>query len=165
MNLVLMRHGLAEPRERHHDSDSDRNLTNEGRLKLMQFIPLIHPWFPKPDRLLTSPAIRTQQTAEILCDILHVNRDEIQVDPLILNGSAGEIVSQLVEMDLPSCLWIVGHQPTLGQLLSVLIGLDVFRGFHMSPGDCALVSFQDKPDINEGRLLSYASPRLIDRSM
>jgi len=162
MNLVLMRHGLAEPRERHHDSDSDRNLTEEGRRKLLQFIPLIHPWFPKPDIVFTSPAMRTCQTAAILCDIFHVSEDVIQTNPLVLDGSAGEIISWLAGMVLPSCLWIVGHQPTLGQLLSVLIGLDVFQGFHMSPGDCALVSFQDTPDIHKGHLLSYASPRLLD---
>lgn len=162
MNLVLMRHGFAEPRDRHHDSDADRNLTEEGRNKLMQFLPIIHPWFPGPGQILISPTVRTRQTAEILCNILKVPTSDIMADPLIQDGSAGEIVSRLTEMTRPDNLWIIGHQPTLGQLLSVLIGLDVFRGFHMSPGDCALIAFQELPDINKGRLLSYASPRLLD---
>jgi phosphohistidine phosphatase len=162
MNLILMRHGLTEPRNRNHDSDAEWNLTQEGRTILNQFVPLIHPWFPIPEKMIISPALRTRQTAEILCEKLKIPQSRIVSDSLILHGSAGEIASRLSESHNPNTVWIVGHQPTLGQLLCALIGLDVFKGFHMKPGDCAFLWFSEKTDINNGRLLSYASPDLVD---
>jgi len=163
MNLVIMRHGQAESRNRYHDSDADRNLTDEGIEKLKKFMTIINPWFPKPENIVISPTRRTQQTAEILCNILKISPLTILTNPLILNGSAGEIISFLQEEPLPENLWIIGHQPTLGQFLCALIGLDVFKGFQFKPGDCACIEFPGKPGANQGRLISYASPDLTER--
>lgn len=165
MNLVIMRHGQAEARNRSHDSDADRNLTKEGSETLKNFISTIDPWFPKPEKIITSPTRRTQQTAEILCKHLKISPFIVLTDPMILNGSAGEIISFLEDESLPENLWIIGHQPTLGQFLCALIGLDVFKGFQFKPGDCAYVKFPDKPGVNQGRLISYASPDLIERNL
>lgn len=163
MNLVIMRHGQAESRNRGHESDADRNLTDEGREKLKNFIAMINPWFPKPEKIIISPTRRTQQTAEILCNTLKIKPLIIFTNPLIFNGSAGEIISFLEEESLPENLWIIGHQPTLGQFLCALIGLDVFKGFQFKPGDCAFIKFPGKPCASQGRLISYASPDLTER--
>jgi|GEM_PF-1362760 len=163
MNLVIMRHGQAETRNRHHASDSDRNLTDEGIDKLKRFITIMNPWFPKPESIIISPTCRTLQTAEILCENLKISQSVILTNPLVLNGSAGEIISFLEDEPLPDNLWIIGHQPTLGQFMCALIGLDVFKGFQFKPGDCAYIKFFDKPAANQGRLISYASPDLTER--
>ncbi len=157
-----MRHGLTEARNRHHDNDSDRNLTPEGRNTLKQFVPLIQPWFPVPDTLIVSPAVRTRQTAEILCEMMKIPATGLVSDPLILHGSAGEIACWLYDTDLLETVWIVGHQPTLGQLFCAYMGLDLFKGFHMKPGDCTFLRFSETPEIKKGHLMSYASPDLIN---
>ncbi|MDD3807164.1 MAG: histidine phosphatase family protein [Candidatus Marinimicrobia bacterium] len=160
MNLVLMRHGIAELRSRHHESDTDRNLTDEGRKQLLAFFPYLYPLFPKPNEIFVSPAVRTWQTAALLCDSFKIPESQISKNALLQDGSVGEIVSWLKALKVLQSLWIIGHQPTLGQLLCSFIGLDVFKGFQMKQGDCALITFFETFDVNKGRLICYASPLL-----
>lgn len=64
MEFYLIRHGLAEQLE-NHINDLDRKLTKEGKKRVKNVAKFISKFFPSPDLLLTSEALRSIETAEI----------------------------------------------------------------------------------------------------
>ena len=122
MRLTLLRHGIAED---HAATDFDRALTAVGAAQLERVLDGLCAGGWVPGAILHSPLVRTTQTAAA------VARRFPRV-PIVA-------VSELAEDDLGAILhaaspWVepllVGHQPTLGELLAELIGA--------SPGTTAL---------------------------
>jgi len=114
--LILLRHGQATP-ETAHPEDFERPLTARGheevaaaarRLKLQQRV---------PDQILTSPALRTLTTANIVAEQLGLSPEQvIAVDDLYLAGP------ETVWLQLTRCaadrrtILICGHNPGLSEL-------------------------------------------------
>ncbi|WP_225409128.1 SixA phosphatase family protein [Stigmatella hybrida] len=106
--LLLVRHAIAE--EEHRLGDEFRALTPEGRAafrkharKLAQLTPLIG--------VLTSPLVRTVQTAEILAEAFGLS--QVEVHPALLPGPrAHKHIVKLAREVGPG--WaLVGHNPGL----------------------------------------------------
>ena len=74
----------------------------------------LRPRLPEDTRVLVSPAVRTQQTARALTE-------HFQTLPDIAPGA--DVSAILAAIDWPSStnLLLVGHQPWLGRLASLLI--------------------------------------------
>ncbi|MGH7674557.1 MAG: SixA phosphatase family protein, partial [Gemmatimonadales bacterium] len=69
MQLLIVRHAIAQDRDEHATSgqdDSLRSLTREGRVKMRQAAKGLHRLVKTLDVLATSPLARAAQTAEIL---------------------------------------------------------------------------------------------------
>ena len=71
MRLFLVRHGSAE--EKAGRADSERALTQEGRHEVASVCPAIAAALEPPTRLLSSPYLRAEQTAEILRETLGIS--------------------------------------------------------------------------------------------
>lgn len=123
MDLILWRH--AEAHE-HPDpllgcqgdpKDLARRLTPRGEKQALRMAAWLDRQLPAVARVLTSPAQRAEQTAIALgrkykvCEVLAPGGD-----PLALLALA-----QWPQGKLP--LLVVGHQPTLGQVIARLLGL------------------------------------------
>lgn len=63
VNLVIMRHGDAEPLQ---SQDSQRQLTGRGRADVSQMALWLSRHYPGFDRVFCSPYLRTCQTAELM---------------------------------------------------------------------------------------------------
>ncbi len=61
VNLVIMRHGEAEP---HSSQDSQRQLTAKGRDEVTQMAIWVSQHYQAFDLVLCSPYVRTRQTAD-----------------------------------------------------------------------------------------------------
>ena len=116
MDLILWRH--AEAQEPEGDmTDLDRALTRRGDKQAARMAAWLDRQLPEGTRILASPAVRTEQTVRArgrkyrLCDELRP-------------GASPEQLLQLVGWPLAKApVLVVGHQPTLGETISRVLGL------------------------------------------
>lgn len=116
MDLILWRHAEAHDAEA-GDNDLSRTLTPRGDKQAARVAAWLDRQLPDATRVLVSPAVRAEQTARALGRKYKL-REELQpggtVDDLLrLAGWPGGRIPVLV----------VGHQPTLGQTIARLLGL------------------------------------------
>ena len=122
MNLFLLRHGLAAERNiPGFQRDSDRPLTPEGRKKtagLAAGLKHLHLSF---DLIITSPYVRARQTAEVVAQILKL-RKQVELSKDLTPGSSPRpLIEQLRSGRPMDDVLLVGHEPDLSRLISVLV--------------------------------------------
>lgn len=123
LELVLLRHGIAEPRGRGVE-DRQRALTPEGRLRTQSVCQRACQLGLRAGALVSSPLVRARQTGEIavaagLAPSLACN------EALAPGGDPWPMLQALwatSEGGFPRRLILVGHEPDLGQLACRLLG-------------------------------------------
>lgn len=111
MDLLLWRHAEAEDGE----DDLRRQLTVRGQKQARVMAKWIAAHQPKDLRIIVSPAVRTQQTAEAL---------KLPFETLRKIGPEACVSELIAASGWPAAsgsVLIVGHQPSLGRLASLLL--------------------------------------------
>ena len=111
MDLLLWRHAEAEDGE----DDMKRRLTERGERQARRMAEWLRENQPKDLRIIVSPAIRTQQTAEALKLPFETHR---KIGP---EACVSELIAACGWHDVQGSVLIVGHQPSLGHLASLLL--------------------------------------------
>jgi len=111
MDLLLWRHAEAED----GDDDMLRRLTERGQKQAKTMAEWIRAHQPKDLRIIVSPAVRTQQTAEAMDLPFETNR---KIGP---NACVSELIAASGWPDAAGSVLIIGHQPTLGRMASLLL--------------------------------------------
>ena len=111
MVLLLWRHAEAED----GDDDMLRRLTERGQKQAKTMAEWIRSHQPKDLRIIVSPAVRTQQTAEAMDLPFETNR---KIGP---NACVSELIAASGWPDAAGSVLIIGHQPTLGRMASLLL--------------------------------------------
>jgi phosphohistidine phosphatase len=120
MQVVLLRHGPAEERDpRRWPSDDDRPLTKDGGDETRRAIRGLARLKLGIDLVVSSSAARAKGTAEIAHDELGVRRAILYWKELSPGTAAAPVMHRLSE-EVPASRFpiLVGHEPTLGELLS-----------------------------------------------
>jgi phosphohistidine phosphatase len=118
MEIQLLRHADAETRAA---TDVERPLSDRGVRQASEVARFLKEHPTVPAVILTSPAVRTVQTAEILGRELGV---EVIRCPWALPGMGVE--EALLELKVYGHLkrvMLVGHQPDLSELIAFLLGM------------------------------------------
>ena len=111
MDLLLWRHAEAEEGE----DDLARRLTEHGRKQAKVVAKWLRGHRPQALRVIVSPAVRAQQTAEAL----KLSSETVaSVGPA---ASAEDIVAASGWPHASEAVLIVGHQPNLGQAAALLL--------------------------------------------
>ena len=119
MDLILWRHAEAEelsPDSR-DASDLERSLTSRGEKQAARMASWLDRQLPERTRILVSPARRCEQTALALGRKYKVRAE---LGPDAPPSQLLELVQWPVNK-LP--ILVIGHQPTLGQTIAQLLGL------------------------------------------
>ncbi len=111
MDLILWRHCEAEPGE----PDLGRRLTPKGVKQAERMAAWLDARLPDTCRILVSPADRAQQTA------LALKRKFKTVPEIAPGASASAILAAANWPESREPVLVVGHQPTLGELASLLL--------------------------------------------
>lgn len=129
MKIYFVRHGIAEA---FADSDFDRELTLEGKIKLNDTFRNFKDVFKEDDYVVyTSPLVRAVETAEILCDKLNCN---FEVNKLLSGFTANTLRSEL-EKTPHSAYILVTHEPFISGAIQDITG----RNENISRGSIHMV--------------------------
>ncbi len=111
MELILWRHCDAEPGV----PDDLRPLTPKGMDQAARMAQWLAPRLPAACRILVSPAVRAQQTAQAL------NRAYRTTPELATGASVADVLEVAEWPDSEQPVLVIGHQPTLGVTASFLL--------------------------------------------
>lgn len=120
MILHIVRH--AEAVERTPEiPEEHRFLTRRGRRRFRKAAKSLATLDIKPDLILTSPLVRSVQTAEILSEALRYKR-ELVVAAQLSPGFRPEMLDELLKLHTQAKeIALVGHEPDLGLLAQALL--------------------------------------------
>ena len=104
MDLILWRHADAEDGR----DDAARRLTPKGAMQAAQMAAWLESRLPENAKLLVSPAVRAQQTAERL------TREAITSEQVKTGAQPADILRAAGWPAGRGTVVVVGHQPTLG---------------------------------------------------
>lgn len=120
MKLWLLRHAQAEPWNSAYPHDQDRPLTEQGRLDCQHLNRWLHDHpHLRAGTILVSPALRTQETAQIVLNGLDWKAG---ISSETLWAASRSSLERLITVnaDHPSPLLLIGHNPGLSELLAWL---------------------------------------------
>jgi len=123
MELYILRHGLAveQGTPGYHD-DGERPLTPKGERKLWRIAEAMEALEISFDLILSSPYLRARQTAGVIAAAFNTRKKLEFCDDLIPGGSSKRLIQFLSEMKpAPGSILLVGHEPYLSGLISLLI--------------------------------------------
>lgn len=122
MKLYLVQHAKAASKE----VDPQRPLTEEGERDIQKVAAFIKPLNLSVDYLWHSTKERAIQTAEVLAEVVKINKAKIARDGLAPNDDVTALKDKIVSD--PQDIMIVGHLPFVSKLASLLLTGQEFAG-------------------------------------
>lgn len=160
--LALVRHAYAGQRRDDVSAavDAQRELTAEGRAEFERAAPGLVALLKGADLFATSALARAAQTAHILAKHARFSNAEPwrQLEP---DAEAGEAFERLTKA-APRFAVLVGHEPSLSRIGSLLLTGRKRRVFELEKGGACLLELKDgwKKD-GRARLVWLAGPALL----
>ncbi len=123
MNFYILRHGIAVERGAPgYRRDSDRPLTSKGKRKMRRIAKTMRAMKLSFDLILSSPFARAKQTAEIVAESFKAGKRLAFSDELAVGGNPKELIEQIKHLTpQPQKILLVGHEPYLSGLISLLV--------------------------------------------
>lgn len=124
--LLLLRHAKTE-----FSSQSGRDFDRELRRRGHNDSALAAQWIREqgciPDAVVSSPARRAQQTAELVCRHLELDYAQVYWEPGIYEASPGELIRIAENYVRYARVMMVGHNPGFEMLARILATDAQFR--------------------------------------
>lgn len=158
MELLLLRHGIAEDQGVRYPADFDRPLTTEGRARMVTEAAAIrHTWLP--DAIISSPLVRARQTAEVVARACGI--DGIALSDTLAERDFDAFFAAAAGLGSRRVL-AVGHEPLLSMTLSyALTGSEVAVRSTFKKGAAALIGFDAEPRAGAGWLEWLIQPAVL----
>ncbi|MCM3879634.1 MAG: phosphohistidine phosphatase SixA [Vicinamibacterales bacterium] len=158
--LYLIRHGLAAERGDSYPDDTKRPLTAKGIQRLQQEGKALVALDVTLDVILTSPLLRTRQTADTLAASLRAAPPVVTTQALAPGGTLNAIIDEIVKQShRRKRIAIVGHEPGMGELAARLLGLR--KPLEFKKGAIARVDVAALPMAGPGQLRWFLTPRIL----
>lgn len=164
MQLLLIRHAIAEEREIFsHTGKEDRfrPLTDEGRRKMKLAAQGLCRILPRIDLLVTSPLTRAAQTGAVL-DSVFGGLDVLEIEELAPGATPGAFLLWLRRRS-DTTIAAVGHEPSLGQILSWLLAGTERRLLVFRKAGACLLDIPAEPTAGSATLLWALTPAQLRR--
>lgn len=143
MKLYLIRHAIAvEAGTAGIEDDSQRPLTDQGRMKMRKIAHGLKKLEAEIDLILTSPYVRAVETAKIVRKVFELNKEVlVETEQLTPEGDGDQLVKLINERfaDVEN-IALVGHEPSLSQLASVLVSGDPTLSLTLKKGGICRLS-------------------------
>jgi phosphohistidine phosphatase len=153
MDLILWRHAEAIDLDLVGD-DMLRTLTGKGDKQAARMAAWLDRQLPDGAKVWASPAARTQQTAQALGRKF---KTHAAIAPL---GNVDDLLGLVQWPHAKGCVLVVGHQPTLGQTISRLLGLN--------ESECAIkkgavwwLRYREREGVGQTVVVTVQSPELL----
>jgi phosphohistidine phosphatase len=159
LELYLIRHGIAAVRGEEYPDDSKRPLTSDGIARLKKEVKALDALDVTFDQIVTSPLVRTRQTADVLAEVLKGKPPVVTSDALAPAGAPAAVVQEILRHARKPRLALVGHEPNLGELAAQLLGAKAPLGF--KKGGVCRIDFDVLPPKGVGTLRWFATPWML----
>lgn len=158
--LYLIRHGVAAERGESYPDDTKRPLTARGIQKLQREGKALVALDVSFDVILTSPLVRTRQTAETLAASYRTAPPIVNAPGLAPGGTHNAIIEELAKQShRRKRIALVGHEPGIGELASRLIGLR--KPLEFKKGAICRIDVAALPPTGPGLLRWFLTPRVL----
>jgi phosphohistidine phosphatase len=119
-NLVIIRHAKAKEMK-DEEADFDRELHKKGISHANMMGRLLKNLHLFPDKIYSSPALRTQMTAEIFAEVLGYEKGKLIFEQNIYEASTSILLEIVNNFDESAhTVFLVGHNPGLTLLADYL---------------------------------------------
>ncbi len=139
-NIFIVRHGHADFGS---GIDFERELTTKGVKRSNKTAEYIKQKCQSInmdlDLCISSAAIRTKQTAEIICQLNNISNCQYYRE--LYSTMASTWLDKIAGQSAKNIV-IVGHNPTFSQLVNRLCGFEVY----MKPAHCAFITLEFRDD-------------------
>lgn len=152
MNLYIMRHGIAEDHTPKGD-DAARKLTAKGSDKIAKAASGLRAMELAIEVILTSPVIRAAETAAIVAKEIGTSATLRKIPELTTGTSPDKVLDALAKLKLPETVLIVGHEPTMSRLASLLLtGSSEALSIRLKEGGVIALELPDGPQKGAAQL-------------
>jgi phosphohistidine phosphatase len=164
MKIFLLRHGIAFEHGTPGFKESARPLTAKGERKMRQIAKAMRAMNLDFDVVLSSPLVRTRQTAEIVTEALRMTKLLKFSDALMPEGNQKQLIQLLQRIrPLPKNVLLVGHEPYLSQFLSLLVTGNFDSQFEMKKGGLCKITVERLKASRCAVLEWLLTPRQMER--
>jgi phosphohistidine phosphatase len=157
--LYLVRHAIAEERGSAWSDDSKRPLTDEGIERMQKAARGLARLGVTLDVVLTSPFVRTRQTAEIVTLAFDPRPPIVAIESLTPNGSFQAVLNDLEKQTTRARIAIVGHEPHLGEIAARLGGLR--QPLPFKKGAICRIDVKTIPPAGAGTIRWFLTARML----
>lgn len=165
MEIICVRHAVAIDREEWlgtDQSDDLRPLTSEGRKKFERGASGLAVLAPDVEEIWSSPLARAHETARILQGA-YGKVDVTRVSELAVGGAKERLIRKLRMSPLKKVI-LVGHEPDLSELVSMLLlHRGVFLDIEIKKGSAICLELQWGREVSEAKLLWMLTPKQLRR--
>ena len=146
MILYIIRHAIAAQAgtSGSAEDDSQRPLTDEGRKKMRKIAKGLKELEVQIDLIMTSPYLRAAQTAKILAKKFDLPGEKVVAsEHLAPTGYADRLIEEINKNHgTVENLVLVGHEPYVGNLISMLISGDPTNSITLKKGGVCRLSLE-----------------------
>jgi phosphohistidine phosphatase len=159
LELYLIRHGVAAERGSEYPDDSKRPLTSRGISSLRDEAKGLVKLGVTFELIITSPLVRTRQTADVIAEALPGKPSVTTSDALAPAGTPAGVIQEIAKHHKKAKLALVGHEPNIGELAGRLIGAKAPIAF--KKGAVCRIDFDTLPPKGIGELRWFLPPRVL----
>jgi phosphohistidine phosphatase len=162
MELYLIRHAIAFPRDSSRwPDDRLRPLTPEGEERFRRAARGLGWLVPSVDIVLASPYTRAWRTAELLAEEAGWPAP-VRCEELTADRSSADAARTLVRHSEAAAVAMVGHEPNLSELASLLLVKDPGRlEAEMKKGGAAALVFDGEAEPGAATLRWLVTPKVL----
>lgn len=143
MNLYIVRHAIAVAADRpEYENDSLRPLTDKGKKKMQKIAQGLKELGAEIDLIITSPYARAVGTTKILRQVFDLSKEDVvETEHLTPVGYGDQLINLINEKYAAvQNIALVGHEPSLSNLVSVLLSGDPNLSLNLKKGGVCRLS-------------------------
>lgn len=159
MDLYILRHGKAGTADPSDPGDGERRLTRQGCEEIEEIGAWLRTRKMKFSIVASSPLPRARETASIVARVLGEPEQVTSWDELAIGYPPSAVLGKIREIMHENRVLLVGHEPQLSSLVSLLVSNRHDCGITLKKGGIARIRFPGEP--GRGELLWLLPPGLI----
>ena len=157
--LYFIRHGVAEEQGDEWSDDTKRPLSAQGMSRMRRNARGLANLGVTFDVVLTSPLVRTRQTAEIVAAAFDRRPPIVTAEALAPGATYQGVLAELEKQARRTRIALVGHDPSIGELAARFAGSR--HAFPFKKGAVCRVDIESLPPAGPGSLRWFLTPRIL----
>jgi phosphohistidine phosphatase len=158
MDCIFVRHGIAVEPDEWEGEEENRPLTEKGKRRVRQMAKGLAALDCQPTHLFTSPFVRAYDTARLLGAVIGPTLKIETREELAVGAKPEQVVTFLRTLPSDAVVVCVGHEPQLGEVVSLLLCGKALPNFPLKKAGAACVVSEGLASLGQGRLSWWLQP-------